>query len=219
MLHYLKYQMLAEIAIPVSNATRKKETEMSNHTNAQPNSSETAQAILVAIEAKLGFVPNVHRVIGEAPVALQALVALGEYFDHSSFTPAEREIIALVTSVTNQCGYCVAGHTAFAVAEGVSIEDLEAIRQGQTAKDARIEALHRFTKALVVKKGMITGSDVDAFLGAGFDQSQIFEILIGIAAKTMTNLASKAMSVPLDPAFAAHAWTPSGTKSQTSTAA
>jgi len=183
------------------------------------NASEAAQTILAAIEDKLGFVPNVHRVIGEAPVALQALAGLGECFDRSSFTPAEREIIALATSVTNECGYCVAGHTTFALGEGVSVEDLDAIRRGQPAPDARIEALHRFTRALVAKKGMIAPSDVDAFLGAGFDRSQIFELLIGIAAKTMTNLASKALSVPLDQAFAAHAWTPPAAPSQSSTAA
>ena len=78
-----------------------------------------ARDILRAVEAGVGFVPNVYGVFAGAPEALKALAAINASFDATSFTPAEREIIALTTSVYNQCPYCVAGHSTFALAHGV----------------------------------------------------------------------------------------------------
>lgn len=164
--------------------------------------------ILITLQEKAGFVPNVFGLIANAPIALAALAAVNNGFEETSFTPAEREIISLATSVENQCRYCVAGHSTFAVALGVSPVEVEAIRSGKAAEDQRLEALRHFTSLLLQKKGEVSMRDIDAFLGAGFEEAHIFELLIGIIAKVMTNFASKLARIPVDDEFADHAWVP-----------
>ena len=63
---------------------------------------------------KLGFVPNVLRVFALRPSHLLAWTA---HYDElmkgeSELTRAEREMIAVVVSVANDCAYCIAAHSA-----------------------------------------------------------------------------------------------------------
>lgn len=168
--------------------------------------------ILDTIKAGLGFVPNVYGVFAGAPNALNALAAINAGFDAASFTPGEREIIALTTSVFNQCPYCVAGHSTFALAHGVDPDTVEAVRAGGLSKDTRLQVIGQLTLSILEKKGALGPSEIRSFQKAGFEPGQILELLIGIAGKTMTNFASKMARIPLDDAFAAQAWTPARTE-------
>lgn len=169
---------------------------------------ERSREILDAILDGKGFIPNVFGLIAEAPVVLEGIAAVNMCFDKTSFTPAEREVIALATSVENQCGYCVAGHSTFALKHGVSPADVAQIRSGARADDPRLEALRAFTTSLVRKKGLVSEADIEVFLLAGFKEAQILELLLGIIAKVMTNFASKLAHVPVDTEFAEHKWEP-----------
>jgi uncharacterized peroxidase-related enzyme len=167
-----------------------------------------SRATLAGIEDAVGFVPNVFGVFATVPAALQGLVSLNAAFGETSFSPAEREIIALTTSVYNQCPYCVAGHSTFALNYGVDSETIRAVRNGGVSADPRMQALGQITFRILEKKGAIGASDMRPFLNVGFQTSQILELLLGIAAKTITNFAAKAARIPLDDAFADQAWTP-----------
>tara|TARA_R110002094_G_scaffold10818_4_gene20795 strand:+ start:846 stop:1421 length:576 start_codon:yes stop_codon:yes gene_type:complete len=172
--------------------------------------------ILDAIAAGLGFVPNVYGLFAGAPNAINALAGINTCFDATSFAPGEREIIALTTSVYNQCPYCVAGHSTFALAHGVDADTVEAVRSGDLSKDPRLQVIGQMTLSILEKKGALGPSDIRSFLNAGFQSEQILELLIGIAGKTMTNFASKIARIPLDDAFAAQAWSPATTLTPTS---
>ena len=173
---------------------------------------EGSRDILGAIDAGLGFIPNVYGVFAGAPNALSALAAINAGFDAASFTPGEREIIALTTSVYNQCPYCVAGHSTFALAHGIDPETVEAARVGDFSNDPRLQVIGQLTLSILEKKGALGPAEIRSFLNAGFQPVQILELLIGIAGKTMTNFASKIARIPLDDAFAAQAWTPASTE-------
>lgn len=63
---------------------------------------------------KLGFVPNVLRLFALRP---SHLLAWNAHYDElmkgeSGLTRAEREMIAVVVSVANDCAYCIAAHSA-----------------------------------------------------------------------------------------------------------
>ena len=63
---------------------------------------------------KLGFVPNVLRLYALRP---DNLLAWNAWYDvamkgESGLTKAEREMIAVVVSVANDCAYCIAAHGA-----------------------------------------------------------------------------------------------------------
>lgn len=162
--------------------------------------------ILAEIEDMAGFVPNVFGLIAISPVALAAIHSMNDFFRQSSFTPQEQEIIALVTSVENQCAYCIAGHTTFAGALSIDRKVIDDIRRSGETADNRIEALRHFVSLLVRQRGAVSVQEVDLFLAQGFTESQIFELIIGIATKVVTNFASKVAKIPVDDEFKANAW-------------
>ena len=82
-----------------------------------PTEDELPQEVLdlwqPSIE-KLGFVPNVLRLYALRP---SRLLAWNAHYEEamkgdSALTKAEREMIAVVVSVTNSCAYCIAAHSA-----------------------------------------------------------------------------------------------------------
>ena len=164
--------------------------------------------VLNAIQEKLGFIPNIYSTFASVPVAFEGLTSLNTSFANSSFTPAEQEIIALTTSVFNQCPYCVAGHSTFALQHGVDVDTIDAIRDGGDSSEPRYQSLGRTTHALLQNKGHLTAAETATFLNGGFQLPQLLELLLGIAGKTMTNFASKIAQVPLDEAFLDQEWTP-----------
>ena len=165
--------------------------------------------VLSALTEKLGYVPNIYRLLSRVPNVLQALHGLNESLEQSSFTSAETEVIALTTSVYNECPYCVAGHSSFALQSGVDLASVEAIRSGGYAIQPRLHAVGKMTRHLLEQRGTLDTGELRLFLNAGFKSSQILEILIGIAGKTITNFASKISRVPLDGSFVDQAWSPS----------
>ncbi len=92
--------------------------------------SETA-GTLVGLTHQLGMLPNVFAVLGGNAPALAAFTALNQRFSESSLSPLEREIVQTTASVENACGYCVAGHTAFACMLDLDSEVIDAVRRAR----------------------------------------------------------------------------------------
>jgi uncharacterized peroxidase-related enzyme len=170
------------------------------------DTAEPMASILRDTQKALGFVPNLFGVLAESPAALAAFATLNAQFTKSSFNPTERELIALTVSTENQCGYCVAGHSAFAAMQGVDEGTVRALRDGKPILDRRLETLRRFTQALVRQRGMVSETEVERFLDAGYTQRQLLEVILGICVKVMSNLTNNAVGIPLDEAFAPYAW-------------
>jgi uncharacterized peroxidase-related enzyme len=126
----------------------------------------------------------------------------------SGFTPAEQEVVLLAVSRENGCTYCVAAHSFIADRmSGVPQAVTDAIRDGEPIPDARLAALHDFTRTMVAKRGLPDSSDVDAFLAAGYSERQILEVVLAIAVKTLSNYTNHLFHTPVDEVFACRAWT------------
>ncbi len=170
------------------------------------SASRGAREILAEIEDTAGFIPNVFGLIANSPNALAAAHAMNTFFRKSSFTEQEQEVIALATSVQNQCAYCVAGHTTFALAVGIAPSVVADVRRNTATTDRSTEALRHFVSCVVRERGAVSRQELASFIAGGFTLSQVFELLIGVATKTVTNFASKIAGIPVDEAFAAHVW-------------
>jgi len=59
---------------------------------------------------------------------------------------------------------------------------------------------------MVVKRGLPDTADVNAFLGAGYSERQILEIVLAIAVKTLSNYANHLFHTPVDAIFAGRTW-------------
>ena len=142
-------------------------------------------------------------------------MALLEENDNGTLSPAERQIVQITASIENEGEYCVAGHSTFAERIGMPIETVLAIRQGHPLADKRYQGLVDFTRALVRNRGHVTDNDRASLEASGFRTEQIFEIIVGVALKTITNYVGSVFDLPLDVQFQAQVWAPQ--KNQTAT--
>ena len=172
------------------------------------NASPESAALLAGVETQLGFIPNVFAALAGSTPALKAFLDLNARFSETSLSGIEREVVQLVASAENGCGYCVAGHTVFACDQRMDEDVLRALRSSTPLPDPKLEALARFTRGLVRRRGHDCGSELEDFVAAGYSPANALEVLVGISVKTMSNLASNAFAIPLDDAFGGCAWSP-----------
>ena len=99
----------------------------------QPLDPEKAQGkiqeLLAAIKAKSGRVPNILKTMAHSPAALQAYLGLSGALADAKLSAKVREQIALTVGEDNQCGYCVAAHSAIGKLAGLTPEEIEAGRR------------------------------------------------------------------------------------------
>lgn len=165
-----------------------------------------ARGDLIEAKKAYGFIPNLYGVMAEAPALLKAYRALDELFEQTSLAPAERHVVMLTISFENGCHYCVAAHSVIAAMEKVPNEAIEAIRNGKPIPDPKLEALRRFTAAVVETRGRLSERDTKAFLGAGYSRANLLEVILGVGLKTLSNYTNHVAETPLDEAFAKGAW-------------
>ncbi len=174
------------------------------------HSSETApeasKPILAAVQKKFGFMPNLIRVLAEAPAAAEAYMAVMDIFESSSLSDAEKQTILLSASYVNLCDYCMAAHTAVAGMKGVSQDIVEALRAGTKLPDAKLDALAVLTRSIVETRGWPADAAKEAFFAAGYGASEYLEVIVGVTVKTLSNYVNHAADTPLDAAFQPVKW-------------
>jgi uncharacterized peroxidase-related enzyme len=167
---------------------------------------EGSRKPLEATKDKLGFLPNVLRLLSNSPALLKSYQTLTQQFETTSLTPTERHVVLLTASRENGCTYCVAAHSVIAANAGAPEEVIEAIRERRPIADPKLEALSRFTVSMVEARGWIDDADLRSFLDAGYDRQQVLDVLVGIGMKTLSNYANHLQHTPLDDAFADRAY-------------
>ncbi len=71
--------------------------------------------------------------------------------------------------------------------------------------DTKLNALRDFTKAMVEERGRLQEQQVRRFLEAGYTKAQVFEVVIGVALKTLTNYSNHLAGTRPNPEFVAMA--------------
>lgn len=167
---------------------------------------EAAKETLAGAKNAFGFVPNLLGVMATAPALVKAYVTLSRIFEETSFDATERQTVLLAASHENNCEYCIAAHSVIAGMQKVPDAVIQAIRDNRPIPDAKLEALRRFTVAVVNTRGWPSDEDVRAFTNAGYGERQILEVILGIGFKTLSNYTNHVAGTPLDTAFAKAAW-------------
>ena len=167
-----------------------------------------SRELLEAAKAQLGMVPNMYAGMAHSPGLLGTYrFGYDEFRRHSGFSPAEQEVIFLTISRFNGCTYCVGAHSALADRNKVPTEVTDAVRAGEPIGDAKLQALNSFTTTMVATRGRPDKDELKAFLVAGYTETQVLEIILAIAVKTLSNYSNHLLDTPLDEAFAHRAWT------------
>lgn len=162
--------------------------------------------MLNAVQSKMGFVPNLFGKLAEAPAALEAYLALTSILEKTSLQPTEQQTILLAVAVENRCEFCVAAHSAGAGQAGVPKEVIQALRDRQDVPDERLGALARFAQTVVRDRGWVSEDELNRFLNAGYTQQNVFEVLVGVSLKTLSNYANHIAGTPLNKELSAVKW-------------
>lgn len=171
----------------------------------QQNGSRT-DSILQDVKKDVGFVPNVYAAIAASSTGLNAFIDLHHHFSETRFSPVEVQIILLATSAENRCGYCIAGHTTFARQLQIPEEYIVAMRNDLPLSDPKLETLNQFTRSLVKNRGQVSSHLIHSLSEAGYTNSDVINIILGVSLKTFSNLTSLLMQLPLDDAFEENRW-------------
>jgi alkylhydroperoxidase family enzyme len=169
---------------------------------------EKSKRALHRLKQKFGFIPNVAATMAGSPVLISAFVAGFASFHGGSFSESEKQVLLLTNAVTLKCPWTVAFHSTIAVKEGVSQNDVAAIRDGKLPNEAKYAALSGTAKALIEKRGNVTEADRERFTSAGYSQSQILEVITGIGISTMAATSGNMAGTPVEDLFKAHTWVP-----------
>jgi uncharacterized peroxidase-related enzyme len=168
---------------------------------------DASKPLLEVSQKSFNFIPNLHGVLAESPQALEAYTALSALFSATSLSTVEKNVVWMAINVENRCLYCVPAHTGIAKMQGVDAATVEALRNAAPLADKKLETLREFTLKVVRQHGVVGESDVAAFLGAGFTQQNILDVIVGVAHKTISNYVNHFAQTPVDAAFAGEAWT------------
>ncbi len=172
---------------------------------------EDAKERLTAAEKNNGYLPNLLRVLANAPVALEAYLTLGGINGRASLTLAEREAVQVTAAATHGCGFCVAGHTAISYKKaGLDQAVVDALRGKTQVPDARLDAVARFTEAVIASRGAVSDDALATFKAAGFDDQQALEVVLGVSLATLCNFANNVGQPPLNQQLEPYRWEPAG---------
>lgn len=167
-----------------------------------------SQDILGGIQRELGIIPNLAAAMAESPSLVKGFFALREiYYNESSFSPVEIQVLSLTNAFENGCPYCMALHSAFALKEGLSAESLAALRTGQPPVEPKLRALSNLSRQMIAGRGAVDETELEAFFAAGYTPAQALGVVLGIAVSIMANYAHHLTEAPVDDAFRAQAWT------------
>ena len=161
---------------------------------------------LALLRQRIGFVPNLAGTMAGSPTLIDSFVGLQQRLQASSLTGLEREVIGLTVSFENACTWSMAAHSTFAAAQGASAEVLAALRSGRELPDARLEALHTFTRKLLRSRGHLDAGEVEALGKAGYTTEQALEVIAQAACTSMANWAANLADPPVDKSFQPQRW-------------
>lgn len=163
-----------------------------------PDKTDTrTAAILSAVQAKLGMLPNLFTTLANAPVALNGYLQLAEVLGRGRLSVRQREMIAIAVAQENACAYCLSAHAAIGRGAGLSDDDIELARLGG-AQDATDDAVIWLALRIVQYRGGISDSILACVSKAGLDDGLIIEIIAHVAMNVLTNYVNRIADTDVD---------------------
>ncbi|SCE83028.1 carboxymuconolactone decarboxylase family protein [Micromonospora mirobrigensis] len=170
--------------------------------------SDAGRQIMATVQRKQGHVPTAVALLAESPELLKGFFAATAAFESTDLDPVAREVVVLTVATRNECHLCVAMHTATLTGLGGTPELIEALRSERTLPEPRLEALRRFTLAVLHHRGATPDDELDDFLAAGWRPRHALDVVLGVGAYTISTFANRLVAAPVDPPLAAYAWEP-----------
>jgi uncharacterized peroxidase-related enzyme len=148
-----------------------------------PDVSSLPEEVLVLhrpSQEKLGFVPNVLRNFALRP---RHLLRWNDHYEElmkgeSGLSKAEREMIAVVVSVANECRYCIAAHSAALrkLTRDPALADAVARDHASAPVEPRVRAMLGYARKLTLEPTAMSEEDVERLRDAGWTDEDVMDI-------------------------------------------
>lgn len=165
-----------------------------------PSRDQAAAAskpLLDAVGKQLGVIPNLFRLVGLSPAALEGYVSFNSALS-KTLDAKTRERIALAIAQTNSCDYCLSAHTYL----GLNLAKLDEgevrrNREGHSS-DARADAALVFARRVAESRGRVSDAELTAVKSAGYTDAQVVEIVANVALNVLTNFINNVAHTDID---------------------
>jgi uncharacterized peroxidase-related enzyme len=159
---------------------------------------EASKPLLAAVKQQLGVVPNLMKLVGNSPAALDGYLSLNGALAKGKLDTKLRERIALGVAEFNGCDYCLSAHSYLgANVAKLSQGELDAARDFRS-EDARADAALRFARRVAESHGRVSDAELAALRAAGFDEAGVVEIVVNVALNVLTNYVNNVAQTDID---------------------
>lgn len=152
---------------------------------------EDIKEVMLAVQEKAGFIPNVFLVLAHRPDEFRAFMAYHDALmeKESGLSRADREMIVVATSNDNGCQYCVIAHGAILRirAKKSLIADQVAINYRKADISPREMAMLDFAMKVSNDSRSVNDADFEVLHTHGFSDEDIWDIAAITAFFGMSN--------------------------------
>ncbi len=167
-------------------------------------SPDASRPLLDAVTKQLGSAPNLFRLLGVSPAALEGYLGLSGALGKGALDGRTRNRIAMLVAELNRCDYCLSAHT-YLGKNLAKLDDAELTANRDAASsDPKATAALRFARAIVIERGHVSAAELEAVKAAGYTDAQVIEIVLHVAVNTLTNYLNTVAGTDIDFPVVAH---------------
>jgi len=157
-----------------------------------------SKPLLAAVNQQLGVVPNLMKLVGTSPAALEGYLSLNGALAKGALSVGLRERIALAIAEFNACDYCLSAHSYLAThVAKLDVAEINAARNAHSS-DSKINAALQFARRVASEHGRVSDSDLTTLRDAGFDDASVIEIVLNVALNVLTNYVNNVARTDID---------------------
>jgi len=157
-----------------------------------------SQPLLAAVHKQLGVVPNLMKLVGHSPAALEGYLSLNGALAKGQLDVKLRERLALAVAEYNGCDYCLSAHDYLGRnVANLNGHEIEAARN-RRSEDARAHAALAFPLKVLQTRGRRCDADLAALRLAGLDEASVIEIVATVALNVLTNFINNVAQTDID---------------------
>lgn len=138
------------------------------------------RTLLLSVQEKSGFVPNVFLKLARRPDEFRAFFAYHDalMLRENNLSKAEKEMIVVATSGANNCLYCVVAHGAILriYAKNPRVADQVALNYGKAEISPRQSAMLDFAMKVANNSASLSDQDYRALSAHGFSNEDAWDI-------------------------------------------
>ncbi|MDO8944316.1 MAG: carboxymuconolactone decarboxylase family protein, partial [Desulfobacterales bacterium] len=144
-----------------------------------------------------GVVPNLFRVFGNSPAALEGYLNFSGALAGGVLSAKVREQIALAVAEINDCAYCRSAHTFIGGKVGLTELEIADARR-VAATDEHTAAILNLARSIVVQRGELSENEFKAARAASLTDAEIIETTANVGLNILTNYVNHVAQTVVD---------------------